>query len=272
LKHLFRIARGALLLITTLWAGAVFAGPARCSYGNQDSTCTTPIVASGPAEPTNSCTGAGQTVATAPQWEGSYWSPGTCNYTPPPTCQSGQLEIAPPTWNGSTWIPPTCELPPPPWQPGQNPTDGMPYAYVLAYCAVTEEPSYPHMTGKPYPVTTQCTNSFAGAQFTQSGSGMRYWNTPTYTVFYTSAGITSGFIPADWSYLGMQYNSTGYYPVGYSQNYTVPSGAVLVYQGVQNGYAEAEGFMFACPSSNPNLNLSTFNAYADVNPSLIECN
>jgi hypothetical protein len=109
LSNMLRIARTALLFAITFWTGSVFAGPARCSYGNQDSTCITPIAAAPQPQPECS-TAAGWTTTTASTWIGSKWTAPSCHYQPPPSCAAGYTETTAPTWTGSYWTAPGCIL------------------------------------------------------------------------------------------------------------------------------------------------------------------
>ena len=88
------------------------AAPVRCSYGYQDSTCTTPI-RNGPIPQPQCSTGAGWTTTAAAVWQGSRWSAPQCNYQAPSTCPVGQVMTSPPVWNGSSWSQPACQLPAP---------------------------------------------------------------------------------------------------------------------------------------------------------------
>ncbi|WP_205814950.1 hypothetical protein [Burkholderia sp. Ac-20345] len=96
-----------MVLATAAWANLVFAGPARCSYGNQDSTCVNPIRSAPIAQPQCS-TGAGWTTVSASVWQGSQWSAPQCNYQAPPTCPSGYDQQSAPVWNGSSWVGIVC--------------------------------------------------------------------------------------------------------------------------------------------------------------------
>lgn len=89
--------------------------PVRCSPGNEDSTCITPIVTAWQT-PTNCSTGPGWTTTTPAKWIGSQYTAPTCNYQAPPSCPGGYTEISPPSWNGATWVGLACvpSLPPPP--------------------------------------------------------------------------------------------------------------------------------------------------------------
>lgn len=102
-----RILCKALVLTTAAWANLVFAGPARCSYGNQDSTCVTPI-RSAPIPQPQCSTGPGWSTASGSVWQGSQWSAPQCNYVSAPTCPSGYDTVAAPVWSGSSWTQPTC--------------------------------------------------------------------------------------------------------------------------------------------------------------------
>ena len=93
-----------------LLARSAFAGPARCSYGNQDSTCATPIVSGWQPQPQCS-TAAGWTTVGASRWIGSQWTAPQCNYQAQPTCPPGDTEVSPASWNGSSWNGPACQTP-----------------------------------------------------------------------------------------------------------------------------------------------------------------
>lgn len=105
--------RAALLSAAAVSVSTAFAGPARCSYGNQDSTCTTPI-SSAPIPQPQCSTGAGWTTTAAAVWIGSRWSAPSCNFQPPPMCPGGYQQTSAPWWNGSSWVGLGCTLPPPP--------------------------------------------------------------------------------------------------------------------------------------------------------------
>nr|WP_261530808.1 hypothetical protein [Burkholderia multivorans] len=101
-----------LLAAAAVSVSTAFAGPARCSYGNQDSTCTTPI-SSAPIPQPQCSTGPGWTTVSASVWQGSQWSAPQCNYQAPPSCPAGQVMTSAPMWNGSSWSQPVCQLPAP---------------------------------------------------------------------------------------------------------------------------------------------------------------
>lgn len=162
--------------------------------------------------------------------------------------------------------------------------DGNAYATFLAYCGVVLEPDYVvNSSGpsKPYPVESSCTNNFSGASRAVGQMGMHYWTTPASVTHTDVAGNQLGLSPLDHDYLGMELNYTTdtwqlYGPAYTSPNYTIPAGDVAVLglygtNGSQLGSGSAEGFVFACPASYPTLNIATLDAYADTNPSLIEC-
>lgn len=115
----FTGVRAALLSAAAVSVSTAFAGPARCSYGNQDSTCTTPI-SSAPIPQPQCSTGAGWTTAAAAVWQGSHWSAPQCNYQAPPSCPIGYVQVAPPSWTGTSWIPPTCIPSAPPTMPADQ--------------------------------------------------------------------------------------------------------------------------------------------------------
>lgn len=93
-------------------AGHADAAPVRCSYGYQDSTCTTPL-RNGPIPQPLCSTGPGWTTTTAAVWQGARWSAPQCNYQAPPSCPAGQVMTSAPMWNGSSWSQPVCQLPAP---------------------------------------------------------------------------------------------------------------------------------------------------------------
>ncbi|ACB68982.1 conserved hypothetical protein (plasmid) [Burkholderia ambifaria MC40-6] len=92
------------------------AAPVRCSYGYQDSTCTTPI-RNGPIPQPQCSAGPGWTTVSASVWQGSHWSAPQCNYVSAPTCPNGYDTVAAPVWSGSSWTAPVCtvraQTPPP---------------------------------------------------------------------------------------------------------------------------------------------------------------
>ncbi|PRH41746.1 hypothetical protein C6T65_13770 [Burkholderia vietnamiensis] len=99
-----------LLFATVVGAGPASAGPARCSYGNQDSTCTTPL-RSQPIPQPQCSSGPGWTMASAAVWQGSRWSAPQCNYQSPPSCPPGMVLQSAATWNGIAWVGLDCEFP-----------------------------------------------------------------------------------------------------------------------------------------------------------------
>lgn len=99
--------RAALLSAAAVSASSAFAGPARCSYGNQDSTCTTPI-SSAPIPQPQCPTGAGWTTAASSVWQGSHWSAPQCNYQAPPSCPGGYTQTSSPWWDGANWVGLAC--------------------------------------------------------------------------------------------------------------------------------------------------------------------
>jgi hypothetical protein len=162
------IVRVLLPICFLLFARVALAGPARCSYGNQDSTCTTPLVNAWQPQP--QCpTGAGYTTLVPSSWIGSQWSPPQCNYQAPPTCPPTDIEVSPPTWNGSSWSGPMCQAPSPP--PPQDP---------VAMC--TAQVPYPYTASTPFTHSTQY-DAFAAEvgysgdiAFLASGHGPVYQN------------------------------------------------------------------------------------------------
>jgi hypothetical protein len=94
--------RIGLVLCLALASGASIAGPARCSPGNQDSSCVGVISTAWQAPPT--CpTDAGWTTLAAAQWIGSQYTAPQCKYQPAPGCPPGYVIQSGPTWNGSSW-------------------------------------------------------------------------------------------------------------------------------------------------------------------------
>ncbi|HDR8992911.1 TPA: hypothetical protein QDB15_004305 [Burkholderia vietnamiensis] len=92
------------------------AAPVRCSYGYQDSTCTTPL-RNGPIPQPQCSSGPGWTTVSASIWQGSHWSAPQCSYQAAPTCPNGYDTVAAPVWSGSSWTAPVCtvraQTPPP---------------------------------------------------------------------------------------------------------------------------------------------------------------
>lgn len=100
--------------------------PARCSYGNQDSSCATPLYSAWQAAPACSSDAGWTTVASA-QWIGSRYTSPSCSYQAPPTCSTGQVQTQAPVWNGSSWVGLSCSPP-----PGGNPPTQAQQAACLA--------------------------------------------------------------------------------------------------------------------------------------------
>lgn len=116
------VLRAGLLLCTLLFGRAAIAGPVRCSYGDQDSSCRSPI--SAPWQTPPSCpTAAGWTTTSPAQWIGSRYTSPSCNFQAPPSCPSGQVQTSAPQWTGAAWTGPGC-LPasysPPPVTPADE--------------------------------------------------------------------------------------------------------------------------------------------------------
>lgn len=148
------IVRVVLPICILLFARVALAGPARCSYGNQDSTCTTPIVAAWQPQP--QCTGDGMTTQVPAVWQGAQWSAPQCNYTPAPTCPNGFIQTSAPSWTGSSWTAPGCTLPyipPPTFEPTASCTAAVPYGYTAStgftYNSGYSDPSWAAQTGYP---------------------------------------------------------------------------------------------------------------------------
>ncbi|QTO47441.1 MULTISPECIES: hypothetical protein [Burkholderia cepacia complex] len=90
-------------LAVSLFSPMAFAGPVRCSYGFEDSTCAPDLYAA--AQPAPACsTSAGWTTTASAQWIGSRWTSPSCNYQAPPTCSAGSTQTQAPSWNGSSWV------------------------------------------------------------------------------------------------------------------------------------------------------------------------
>jgi hypothetical protein len=106
----FKWAAAVLWLIVPLFVTSeAHATPVVCSYGNADSTCMQGAALYAPQQtPPTICTGAGQTVASSPQWIGSVYTSGSCNYTPPPTCPPNTNQQGTLSWNGSFWVGSNC--------------------------------------------------------------------------------------------------------------------------------------------------------------------
>ncbi len=99
-----------VLFALAVWLALVAradAAPVRCSYGYQDSSCTTPIQ-NAPIPQPQCQSGAGWTTVSAAVWQGSRWSAPQCNYQAPPACPSGYDMVLPSSWSGSSWTQPTC--------------------------------------------------------------------------------------------------------------------------------------------------------------------
>jgi len=276
-----------VLLIITIATG-LFSGhsafaqsAAGCGAGNQDSTCLGRVTAT-PRTPPTCSTAAGWTTVVPAQWIGSQYSAPQCNYQAPPSpCPDGDTTTSPASWNGSQWVDPVCAAPAPPSCPSgfQCGMDGNPYAGFIGYCGY----------------------SFDGL----GRNGRVTWNTPYFQCATTLAGAsaqtgrqltTQGYSPQTWFYLQFANSNTCINCTAETYAGTaVPSGTVLqevylnfnsgwtgaiVYQGtpsnlVNTGYTapnpQSSTWVFYCPSTYPNLNYATVAAYADSNPSLIEC-
>lgn len=99
-----------------VWLAAVThanAAPARCSYGYQDSSCTSPIQ-NAPVPQPQCQSGAGWTTVVASVWQGSRWSTPQCSYQPAPTCPPNYTQTSSPTWTGSSWADLQCTPSTPP--------------------------------------------------------------------------------------------------------------------------------------------------------------
>lgn len=125
-------------LVLAFFNQAAFAqtpySPVRCSYGNQDSSCATPLYTQWQAAPTCPAD-PGWTTAVAAQWAGSKYTQPQCAYQPPPSCPSGQVQTAAPVWNGSSWVGMSCN-PPPGGDPGN----------MAAMCSAQIPAGYTHIT------------------------------------------------------------------------------------------------------------------------------
>jgi hypothetical protein len=257
-----------LLLVAAAFTQVAHAAPTVCTSGNTDSTCMNAAAISAPAQsPPAICQGAGESVTSAPSWTGSTWSPGTCSYTPPPTCPNGTVEQTAPSWDGSNWGGLSCT---PFWSQGVA-SDGNPYALFLKYCGVTTEPAYDFDAGKPYPKSMSCTTSLAGATRATSADGFPYWSTPssttTLTTGFTGWGLSPNLVTPG---LEVSGNTWVFLPGAWAS--VLPSGAVPVWGAVGvEGYGEAEVYVFGCPSSYPNIDVASLNANGDSNPLAVEC-
>jgi hypothetical protein len=277
----WKFVLAAVTFVTGLFAAhpAFSQSVAGCGAGNQDSTCIVRLTGA-PQTPPTCPSGPGYPASPAAVWLGSRYSTPACSsYQPPPTCPSGYSQSAAPSWDGSSWVGGSCvaDIPTAP--------DGNAYVTFLAYCGVTLQPSYLGASGgvdKPYPVSSSCTTNFSGASRALGVSGMQYWTTPNSVLNSTnSSGGVSGLSAFDHSYLGMGMNYTTdswqlLKTTGSTTYYTIPAGYVAVLglygvSGATPAEGVAEGFVFACPASYPTLNIATLDAYADTNPSLIEC-
>ncbi|MGF6658582.1 hypothetical protein QF000_000226 [Paraburkholderia atlantica] len=175
------LGRMGLLLCLALASGTSIAGPARCSPGNQDSSCVGMITTAWQAPPT--CpTDAGWTTVAAAQWIGSQYSAPQCNYQAPPICPAGYDQTGP-DWNGSAWVNLRCNPRNPPpitivsatgfyvWEDcgawnGGNKSGSIP---ILLYKASWSDGSttyYQYYNSQRYPVLP---NSSGNYYLTQSG-------------------------------------------------------------------------------------------------------
>lgn len=104
------------LLCAVLFASKdALAGPERCSYGFQDSTCAPGLSYAPQAQPTCS-TAPGWTTTAPAQWTGSKYSSPQCSYQAAPVCPGGYTQTSSPWWNGSGWVGLACtpSVPPAP--------------------------------------------------------------------------------------------------------------------------------------------------------------
>ncbi|SEK10275.1 hypothetical protein SAMN05192539_104731 [Paraburkholderia diazotrophica] len=129
MKFAKALTRFLLPICILLFARSAFAGPARCSYGNQDSTCTTPVVTAWQPQPQCSAA-AGWTTIGASRWIGSQWTAPQCNYQPPPSCPAGYDQVGSPSWNGSSWVGLSCQ-PSAPKDPTSSCIAAVPAGYTL---------------------------------------------------------------------------------------------------------------------------------------------
>lgn len=91
------------------------AGPAVCTSGYYDATCT-PMLQRGYQPPPVCSTSAGWTTVSSAHWIGSQFAPPQCNYQAPPTCSTdpGWTTAAPAGWTGAQWTSPQCSYQAPP--------------------------------------------------------------------------------------------------------------------------------------------------------------
>jgi hypothetical protein len=256
LNRILPVARVALLFAMTGWASAALAGPARCSYGNQDSTCTTPI-SRAPIPQPQCPTGLGWTTVSASAWQGSQWSAPQCNYQAPPTCPAGYDLTSPPVWNGASWVGLGCSPDAP--QPPSNPP-----ALFVGYCGTV-------WYVRPGPTDWSCTYSLAGGKYIASSTGSDNHGVGAQTYYWSTP---QSFI-------------VGYDGGSNDMNATAPAGMVLYWVNDQWTYGAAivwprdsdvaathgnggEVFWYACPASAPHLVASTLNQLHS-NPLQVTC-
>jgi hypothetical protein len=155
-----RILRQALIVFAAIapfaFAGVAAAAPAVCSVGNADSTCMKGAVISAAVQtPPTICTGAGETVQSAPRWTGSVYTSGSCNYTPPPQCPPNTVQQGTLAWSGSEWVGSNCI---PSWA---NQTGWTPPGSPLGNCELAIYEAQPTGAWQPYtPMSSQTTGGF----------------------------------------------------------------------------------------------------------------
>jgi hypothetical protein len=231
MKRLKQVLYMLLLAAALDVVGVAEAAPTVCSTGNMDSACMRAAAISDPAQtPPEICTGPGQIVATGPEWTGSSWTSGSCNYTPPPTCPNGTTEQTAASWNGAGWVGLSCA---PSWAWGTA-SDGYPYAGLELYAG---EDFYKSM------VTVHTTEVFIGPL------------EPAWDNYYAALSTPSGAV------MIQVQNNEGHY--------VVVDGDVVGTGNTDSNSSEL--WAFVCPVACPNINVTTFSAYADTNPNLIEC-
>jgi hypothetical protein len=242
-----RAMKLSLVLGVFFLASTAHAGPVGCVAGYEDNTCLSSIVGSGPTKPVI-CTGAGQTVETPPQWQGSHWSSGACDSVAPPTCVAGYNETTAPTWNGASWVGEVCTPSAPPSPPGYTASPGGVYALILSYCGISFQATH----GNTGAVTTQwlCSENFSTAggraSGTNEGATTTYWNVPGGTSTESTAVERPFTQPA------------------------APSGSI-VQSGASAVVGTSESMWFACPVGYT-LNVTEARAWISSNPFAIECN
>lgn len=103
MKKYTRLKTFGLLMTAMSISFDVQAGPDRCSYGFEDSTCAPTIWRAPQQQPTCS-TDPGWVMTAAAQWMGSGYTSPQCSYQAPPSCPGGYTQTASPWWTGSSWM------------------------------------------------------------------------------------------------------------------------------------------------------------------------